>query len=574
MLDTAIDLSPEQVQRVIPAYTVTGDYREPLAIGALAPSGGMYSTAGDLLTYLEHQLHDDSAAVRLEQTLQNTLVPGIGIALAWAYKQDTGTYWHNGAISAYTSHALFNRREDYAVVVLVNQVISLVTFADQTAQHIEQRLTGQPAISLASVTVPKTAGFGAVLRNFAAWWITMLLGGLFVYCCVLVLQGAAAQLLPRRFFLRVSSWLQLGAFCAIVCGYVLEPLVPSGRSLPEAAGSGPLAWSPSYWFLGLFQQLNGSPALALLARRAWIALAAVLCATAIVYTLSYMRTLRRIAEEPDIAPGTRGGVRLPRFGGELTTGIVQFSIRALVRSRLHRLILAFYLGIGFAFVILLVKTPAAREQLNDGPVTGVWGQVNAPLLAASIAMMGFAIIGTRVTFSIPLDLRANWIFRVTGVHSPGECLRASRAALIVLSLAPVWLASSVLCFWFWPWPAAAGHVAILAGLGLLFAEICLRGFLKIPYTCSYLPGKSQVHLAVLGGFGLLWSLALSVRYEHRVLEDAGRTAVVIVVLALVAATARWSTQAEADSSEEEVYFEDAGDPAVQVLGLSRDGYTS
>jgi hypothetical protein len=271
----------------------------------------------------------------------------------------------------------------------------------------------------------------------------------------------------------------------------------------------------------------------------------------------------------------RGGVRLPRFGGALATGIVQFSVRALVRSRLHRLILAFYLGIGFAFVVLLVKTPAAREQLDDAPVTDVWGQVNAPLLAASIAMLGFAILGTRVGFSVPLDLRANWIFRITGQRRPAECLNASRRALVVLSLVPVWLASAGLCFWLWPWREAAGHLGILAGLGITLAEICLHGFQKIPFTCSYLPGKSQVHLAVLGGIGLLWSLATSVRYERQVLEDPGRMAAVLILLALLAAAARWRTQSAASSSEEEeVYFEDAGDPAVQVLGLSRDGYTS
>src|SRR5262249_21936666 len=160
--------------------------------------------------------------------------------------------------------------------------------------------------------------------------------------------------------------------------------------------------------------------------------------------------------------------------------------------------------------------------------------VNAPLLAASIAIMGFAIIGTRVTFSIPLDLRANWIFRITGVGRPGEYLNASRFALVALSLAPVWLTSAALCFWFWPWHAASGHLAILAGLGVILAEICLHGFQKIPFTCSYLPGKSQVHLAVLGGLGLLWSLALSVRYERQVLEDPRLTATVVILLGLVA----------------------------------------
>jgi len=41
--------------------------------------------------------------------------------------------------------------------------------------------------------------------------------------------------------------------------------------------------------------------------------------------------------------------------------------------------------------------------------------------------MGFAMIGTRVAFSIPLDLRGNWIFRVTGARRVPECLVAARA---------------------------------------------------------------------------------------------------------------------------------------------------
>jgi hypothetical protein len=100
---------------------------------------------------------------------------------------------------------------------------------------------------------------------------------------------------------------------------------------------------PSYWFLGLFQQWNGSPALAVLARRAWIGLAVALSSTAAAYALSYFRTLRKIVEEPDIVGGARSGTWLPRMGNALETALVQFSVRTLLRSRLHRVILAFYL---------------------------------------------------------------------------------------------------------------------------------------------------------------------------------------------------------------------------------------
>ena len=60
------------------------------------------------------------------------------------------------------------------------------------------------------------------IRSFFAYWITMLAAGTFVFCCVLGLQGFAAQLLPRRWFLRASAFLQLAVFCLLVSGYFLQ----------------------------------------------------------------------------------------------------------------------------------------------------------------------------------------------------------------------------------------------------------------------------------------------------------------------------------------------------------------
>jgi hypothetical protein len=62
---------------------------------------------------------------------------------------------------------------------------------------------------------PEGSGLIALPRTFAAYWITMLLAGGFIFCCVLSVQGVAAQLLPRRLFLRVSSLLQMAAFCLL-----------------------------------------------------------------------------------------------------------------------------------------------------------------------------------------------------------------------------------------------------------------------------------------------------------------------------------------------------------------------
>lgn len=416
---------------------------------------------------------------------------------------------------------------------------------------------------------PGGSGILGLVRCFAAYWMIMLGAGGFVFCCVLGLQGFAAQLLPRRLFLRLSSFLQLSVFCIVVSVYLLQPLLPSATALLAANDGESLAVSPSYWFLGLFQQLNGSPALAPLARRAWMGLAAAVSGAAIAYTLCYCRTLRKIVEEPDIVPGARGGVWLPPFGGPLPTAIVQFSIRTLLRSRLHRLILAFYLGMGFAFLVLLLKT--ARDQPAGAPVTEPWDDVDVPLLAASVVMMALSVIGTRVIFSIPLDLRANWIFRVTAVRRVAECLPAGRLSLLLISAAPVWAASAVLYLRFSPWRAAAGHLAILTLFALILAELCLLRFDKIPFTCSYLPGKSQLHIAVLSASYLLWIIGLNARYERQLSESPASLAALLLALAMVWACARWRNAARARSEQAEVQFEESEPAAVQGLGLNRDG---
>jgi hypothetical protein len=412
-------------------------------------------------------------------------------------------------------------------------------------------------------------GVAGLIRVFAVYWFTMLAAGAFVYCGVLGVQGLAAQLLPRRLFLRVSAFMQLAAFCLFVCVYFLQPGFVGLATLISPEVRRLLPWLPSYWFLGLFQELNGSmhpvlaPVLAPLARKAWMGLAITVCGTAVAYALSYMRTLRKIVEEPDITPGSRGFGWLPPFGNRVQTAIGQFSVRTLVRSRQHRMILAFYLGIGFAFTIFLLKAPEMKPQLP--------GEANTPLLTASIVMMALAVVGTRVVFAMPLDLRANWIFRSAGLQRGPHILAASRRSLLLLSVAPVWLASAVLCLRLWPWRLAAGHLVVLGLLGMLLADICLLGFRKIPFTCSYLPGKSQVHMVFLGAALLMWAVMLSVNYERQALEEPRGMAAMLALFGMAAICVRLGTAALASFEDEELQFEEAPAPAVMDLGLHRDG---
>ena len=182
-------------------------------------------------------------------------------------------------------------------------------------------------------------------------------------------------------------------------------------------------------------------------------------------------------------------------------------------------------------------------------------------------MMSSAVVGARVVFSMPLELRANWIFRVMPPPGVPRCLAASRRALYGLAVTPVWAVLAALFFWIWPWRAAAGHLLVLGLLGMIVAELCLHGFQKIPFTCSYLPGKSYFHMAVLVFVGLMFLINKGAALERSALEDPARYAKMVAGLSIVAVLARWRTAAKANSAEAELQFEEEPDPVIVSLGL-------
>jgi hypothetical protein len=351
-----------------------------------------------------------------------------------------------------------------------------------------------------------------------------------------------------------------------VIAYFLEPKLVTPSDLIAPGDSAYIDWSPSYWFLGLFQQLNGSPALPELARRAWFAMAIAFGATGSVYTLAYFRTLRRIVEEPDIAAAFRGPSWLPHFGNGFATAVGQFSFRTMLRSRQHRLLLAFYLGIGFAAAILFKK-------LDEDPGATA-GMLALGPLCSTILIMLLCVAGMRVVFSLPADMRANWIFRIAPAPAGPGCMAARRRALYALSVLPVCLGAAALLFSIWPWQAAAKHVSILILLGTAMAEICLHGAQKLPFACSYLPGKSNVNVTfVISAMLILPWIVQAARLEREAFQNAAGYAGIVGVLAAVAIGARWSAGRLAKSAEGELRFEEAADSAVFALDLHRDGVT-
>jgi hypothetical protein len=407
-------------------------------------------------------------------------------------------------------------------------------------------------------------GFRGVARSLAAYWITMVLAGFFMFCCVLGVQGVTSLVLPRQQFLRLSALLQAGAFFLFFGAYILEPSLEAPKALAAPENQSLLACLPSYWFFGLFQQLNGSMVreFAPMARRAWEGLAVAVCGGVASVLLAYFRTMGKTVEEPDIVPGVHRMNSSVRFGSLLETCVALFSIRTLLRSRQHRILLCFYLGTGFAIVLASVRTALGQRGFLHGPRGDV---VDLTFLVASLWVICFAVIGVRVVIAMPHTLRANWIFRMTETRGVGEYLAAVRRSLFVIALGPVWLLLAILFLFRWPtWPVA-GHLVVLGLVGVIVVELCLHGFHKFPFACSYLPGQPKIYVVFWGLLLVLVPLSAG-RAERGILNRSLSYLCMVGLLATIAAAARWRTAASAKSTVRLV-FEEEYPPELLALGL-------
>ncbi|HEX7730421.1 MAG TPA: hypothetical protein VF392_15440 [Terracidiphilus sp.] len=396
-------------------------------------------------------------------------------------------------------------------------------------------------------------------RLYFACWLAVVAASAFLLAILLAGEGLGALLLPRSIFLRVSALGQLVAFALFPTAYFLLGQIDSPREMLAAENHWVLSVWPGYWFLALLKQVAGElpPEMNWLAWRAWSALGLALVCAAAALIACYRRALPRIAEQPDIEPsGKKSAWRFP-FGSRLQTELVNFSLRTLVRSRQHRIVLAFswamVLGLDLSVVRGLLQAPGLLP-------------VDEGLMIPTLLMLALAVGGMRGVFALPIALKANWMLRLTQIRPTPQYMSATRSVLLFLAVMPVWLATAFLSLGYRPWWAALQHLLLLAISGLLIIEVSLIGFAKLPFTCSFLPGKANLQFVVWGCvLGSMLIILFVLGAERPALTSLPRFAITAAVeAALVIAVHLWNRARERDI---ELYFEERPEPPIITLGL-------
>jgi hypothetical protein len=283
----------------------------------------------------------------------------------------------------------------------------------------------------------------------------------------------------------------VAAFVTVLSTWVLEPSLESIAALSDPRNHKLLEFLPSYWFFSLFQQLNGSMQSAFLplAHRAWWAVGIAAVSGSSLLLLAWALRMRTILEQADMLASRRGSIQLRQFRASLRAAFVVFSMRCLMRSQQHRILYAFYMSIGLVMAGFYILSPQVRMQLLQNR-----GTLPPQILTATLMLLCFSVLAARLVIGFPFSLRANWIFQMTQTHASSDYRNASRVALAVMSVIPMTSLIFIILFALRPSWAAFVHGVALALLSAILTDAVLLTVNKIPFACSYLPGKAQVHV--------------------------------------------------------------------------------
>ena len=177
------------------------------------------------------------------------------------------------------------------------------------------------------------------------------------------------------------------------------------------------------------------------------------------------------------------------------SAISTFTHLTLARSALHQGVFIAISAGGAGYVMNSFFGVRAIPRLQTYEQALVYAATWSPF-----ALMAAMTLAVRTALVLPIEPRANWVFRMTEHDASrvdqlnavvGSMVRLGVIAPLAMLLPIEWAVFR------WDAPICTS-VALCAGL--LLVELEMADWKRIPFTCSYMPGKRFVGLTMLIGF--------------------------------------------------------------------------
>lgn len=384
----------------------------------------------------------------------------------------------------------------------------------------------------------------------------------FGYLVVIALREVLAAVLGRRWFARISPWVQGGLIVALVSALLLLP--SSSQRVAERGFDGWRAMAPPTWFVGVYEVAAGhviadlprremTPRQAArdeaasaiyrerreqfptMARRAQLATGLVVALAG----LAYLWQARRL---PALAPGPPPSRRRPwRLGARLASAWLlrdpaaragfAFSLAAMWRSNTHRLTLVCAAAAGFAMAIVALS--GATVEAGAG--------ASVRLLAMQPLLVGALLVGFRHAIRVPAELRANWGFQLAWSGRDRAFVTGAKCAAVAALVLPA-LAVLLPLFLVVLGPQlAATHFAFGLAGAVVALEVLMLHYDKLPFTCTYVPNENSKALVPIYAIAFFIAVSTFARMQDAALGGGAINLLVVLVvvfavLRLVSAT--------------------------------------
>ena len=483
-----------------------------------------------------------------------------------------------GLMTIFQWQGLFPDRRDYLALkplpirlyqVFVAQFLS--SFVVTVVVIVDLNLVTSVLFPLLTSGKWQSPSFG--VRYVAAHATATFCAGLFVFLAFGCLRGAFMNILPRRTFEHLSIVIQAMLATALVTAtpYVFD--MPNWHRT-IAARPRWMSLFPPVWFLGLYETLLGEQDRYWLRLRgtALIAIGAAVVFALAAYFQSYRRHASRILEQGlsiPIKPPAIANLAAALLGRFVTHYPTQaafvFTLQTLRRSRHHKLVIGFCTAIVLVFAMQTVG-PSVMTHLRFRGTWSVWeleSTLSLPLLIGAVLISAFCYV-----FQLPSDAGAGWVFRMVESAARRELLSSVEYLLVLCGLVPSLLLSAPIEIFALGSTLAFAHTALATALLLLLIEARLYEWHKIPFTCSYAPGRRN-SWQTLGTFLFLFGVLIPTitYFEARLLRP----------VALLTSTAALSTIYVLLRSARQtqwrmvpLLFDENDDPLIGAIDLNRE----
>jgi hypothetical protein len=254
-----------------------------------------------------------------------------------------------------------------------------------------------------------------------------------------------------------------------------------------------LYFFPPMWFTGMYETLLGNqdPQYQALF---YIAVSALLFLIAVFYVLARVGYKKNLKERDVIRRKRPFLVKLKSslsksfnavFLRDLTQrAIFYFYWKTIKASMFHKIRLISYLASGVGLILILFVSHEAG--------VGIFFTINKTMLSTPIILSLFMIIGVRGNVNLPVSLEANWIFQQTERKEHKHYFLGIKKGVVLLHLLPLFLILMVFYLGLWEKNTAVIHVLFGFSISILLMEVFFLKYNKIPFACSYLPGKEKL----------------------------------------------------------------------------------